>query len=275
MKYQCFYPTATINLLFDKISKHLRVASLSLSLRTEGQRGTGWILLPSWGEEGFILKTSKRAAHSCGGRANLCHLLKPLGSSSLLGELLILSLYDLTCVTVLCMLACRKCYLLIHSWRIILFYLWLLSCFWLTSHVLLFFLSDLNLQEKRTQCYRKKNPKWKVSSSLPPRVHAAATQMLLFISVQEKCYSVKTHHRPIDFIVWVSSPVTRFLGSLRVGEWRIWLQISIRERVTLLKCCQAAGSGQGVAVCYCAAFLPKTRSLREMSRDAVMEEGWS
>lgn len=35
------------------------------------------------------------------------------------------------------------------------------------------------------------------------------------------------------------------------------------------------GKWTGVAVCYCAAFLPKTRSLREMSRDAVMEEGWS
>lgn len=30
--------------------------------------------------------------------------------------------------------------------------------------------------------------------------------------------------------------------------------------MTLLKCCQAAGSGQGVAACYCAAFLPKTQS---------------
>lgn len=92
-----------------KISKHLGAAPLSLLLNREGQRhGGGSCYLPGVSRVSF-LRTSKRAAYSCGERANLCHLLKPLGSSSLLGELLILSLDDLTCVTVLCVPACRKC----------------------------------------------------------------------------------------------------------------------------------------------------------------------
>lgn len=149
------------------ISKHLWAASLSLLLCREGQRhGDGFSFLPGV-RRVLFLKTSKRAAYSCGDRANLCHLLKQPGSSSLLGELLILSLYDLTCVTVFCMLACRKCYLLIHSWRIISFYLWLLPFFGSSA---VFFLSALNLQKKVHDAKAKPS----TAPSLPPNVHGCS-----------------------------------------------------------------------------------------------------
>lgn len=149
------------------ISKHLWAASLSLLLCREGQRhGDGFSFLPGVRRVSFS-KTSKRAAYSCGDRANLCHLLKQPGSSSLLGELLILSLYDLTCVTVFCTLACRKCYLLIHSWRIISFYLWLLPFFGSSA---VFFLSALNLQKKVHDAKAKPS----TAPSLPPNVHGCS-----------------------------------------------------------------------------------------------------
>lgn len=103
----------------------------------------------------------------CGERANLCHLLKPPGSSSLLGELLILSLLDLTRVPVLCLLACRKCCLLIHSWGIILLYLWLLSLFLAHQPCTLVLPARLKSSGKMYQ-NNTKHPNKSSLCSLPP-----------------------------------------------------------------------------------------------------------
>lgn len=232
-----------------KISERLWAASLSLLLCREGQRRRdGFSFLPGVRRVSF-LRTSKRAAYSCGERANLCHLLKQPGSSSLLGELLILSLYDLTCVTVFCMLACRKCYLPIHSWRIISFYLWLLPIFGISAA------SFLSALKRHTML----KPNQAQPPSLPPNLCIAVAQRLPFFSVQEERCFVKVHCHSADFTAGMSSVVAHSVGS----QW-------VLEADRSMYCCNHTGvHRQTAGVCCVPLCFPDKNSAHAFRRERL------
>lgn len=133
MKCCCFYPTATINLLLIKQANTRKLHPYPCLYKQRGRAawGIGPVAFPGWG--GFhSWRLPKKLPTALEG--GLMHVICWNHQAPLpcLGNYWFLSLYDLTCVTVLCMLACRKCCPQIHSWRI-LFYLWLLSHVWLIT----------------------------------------------------------------------------------------------------------------------------------------------